>query len=91
MDAESIKQLTTDINNVVDAHTKPLHVKIESLVKQLDDAWKELNGVKNENKRLKIFVQRVANTGATGGDPEYECELCRGELQYSAKRVLKGE
>ena len=44
-----------------------------------------------ENERLKKFVQRVADTYATGGDPEEECELCRGELQYSAKQVLKGE
>jgi len=42
-------------------------------------------------QRLKKFVQNVADTYATGGDPEYECELCRGELQYSAKQVLKGE
>jgi len=44
-----------------------------------------------ENKRLKNFVQRVSDTYATGGDPEEECELCRGELQYSAKQVLKGK
>ena len=43
-----------------------------------------------ENKRLKNFVQRVADTYATGGDPEYECELCRGELQDAAEQTLKG-
>jgi len=40
---------------------------------------------------LKKFVQRVADTYATGGDPEEECELCRGELQDAAEQVLKGE
>jgi len=44
-----------------------------------------------ENKKLKKFVQRVAGTYATGGDSEYECEMCRGEIQYSAKQILKGE
>ena len=40
---------------------------------------------------LKKFVQNVADAYATGGDPEYECEMCRGEIQYAAEQILKGE
>ena len=43
-----------------------------------------------ENETLKNFVQRVADTYASGGDPEYECGMCRGEIQCSAKQALKG-
>jgi len=40
---------------------------------------------------LKKFVQQVADAYATGGDPDEECILCRGELQDAAEQVLKGE
>jgi len=57
MDAESVKQLTTDINNIIYAQTKPLHVQIEKLIEQLETAWKGVNGIKNENKRLKAALK----------------------------------
>ena len=65
---------------------KPIteHPDVQRLIIQVET-------LSQENKKLKKFVQRVSDTYATGGDPEYECELCRGELQYSAKQVLKGE
>ena len=53
MDNEAIKQLTNDINRVVDAQTKPLHAKIENLKEQLESAWKELNGIKAQNERYR--------------------------------------
>jgi len=52
MDIESIKQLANDINNVVDAYTKPLHEKIKNLIK-------ELNGINNQNKELVTEIDRL--------------------------------
>jgi len=65
---------------------KPIteHPDVQRLIIQVET-------LSQENKKLKKFVQRVSDTYATGGDPEYECELCRGELQCSAEQVLKGE
>ena len=60
------------------------HPDVQRLIIQVET-------LSRENKKLKKFVQRVANNEATGGDPEYECELCRGELQYSAEHILKGD
>ena len=69
--------------------------KLEKLHKQVlnkpitehPDVQRLIGQVEN----LKQFVQNVADAYATGGDPEYECGMCRGEIQYSAEQALKGE
>ena len=72
MDSESIKQLTNDINRVVDAHTKPLHVAIKNITAQLEWAWRELNGIKNKNKRLREALRIYGHHSRT--DDTTMCE-----------------
>ena len=79
---------------------KPIteHPDVQRLVGQVVELQILVNDLLADKERLigqletlKKFVQNVADAYATGGDPEEECELCRGELQYSAKQVLKGK
>ena len=60
------------------------HPDVQRLIGQVET-------LSQENKRLKNFVQNVADAYATGGDPDEECILCRGELQDAAEQILKGE
>jgi len=64
-----------------------LQAKLDKPITEHPDVQRLIGQVET----LKKFVQRVADTYATGGDPEEECELCRGELQDAAEQVLKGE
>ncbi len=57
MDIEAVKQLTNDINRVVDAHTKPLHAMIEDRGEQLETVWKELSGAKQKIKSLRSALE----------------------------------
>jgi hypothetical protein len=48
-----------------------------------------MNDIAEAEKKLKDFVRMVAEIESTGGDPGVECELCMGELQDEARKLLR--
>jgi hypothetical protein len=47
-----------------------------------------MTDIAEAEKKLKKFVEMVAGIESSGGDPGVECELCMGELQDEARKLL---
>ena len=68
-----------------------VHTSVDSWIEEtMPSKDEQIYCLQAENRRLKEFVQQVADAYATGGDPEEECEMCRGDIQRSAEQALKG-
>ena len=87
MDNEAIKQLTNDINRVVDAQTKPLRAKIENLKEQLEVESETVTNLQAENKLSRETLKELVL--ATPGCCWRKCWNC-GKSQIHRDSVTPG-